>query len=103
MAHDGPKDINTMWTHGRFALFVLADVPNDVALDVPSAIHILSKFRSSTASSKKPVTALANSSSGSQTPGPMPPETARMLQSPPSHKIGARHSAESLSRMSSRS
>jgi hypothetical protein len=103
MAHDGPKNINTMWTHGRFALFVLADVSNDVALDMPSASHILSKLRSSTASSKKRVTALASLNSGSQTPGPMPLDTETTLQNPPSHKIGARHSAERQSRMSSRS
>lgn len=30
MAHDGPTEINTAWTDGCFALFVLADVSNDV-------------------------------------------------------------------------
>jgi hypothetical protein len=30
MAHDGPKDVNTAWTDGHFALFVLANVSNDV-------------------------------------------------------------------------
>ncbi|KAF2821919.1 hypothetical protein CC86DRAFT_410320 [Ophiobolus disseminans] len=29
MAHDGPKDVNTAWTDGHFALFVLADVSNE--------------------------------------------------------------------------
>jgi hypothetical protein len=30
MAHDGPKEWNTKWTDGCFALFVLADVSNKV-------------------------------------------------------------------------
>lgn len=30
MAHDGPKDINTVWTYGYFTLFVLVDISNDV-------------------------------------------------------------------------
>ncbi|KAF2640000.1 hypothetical protein P280DRAFT_25299 [Massarina eburnea CBS 473.64] len=29
MPYDGPKDVNTAWTDGHFALFVLADVSND--------------------------------------------------------------------------
>jgi hypothetical protein len=30
MAHDGPTEVNTAWTDGCFALFVLADVSIDV-------------------------------------------------------------------------
>jgi hypothetical protein len=56
MAHDGPRDINTAWTDGCFALFVLADV-SDKVKDPAEYEEIQNNkfFRTLTKSSPKPL------------------------------------------------